>query len=218
MCRGWWPSSPHRLNLSQESARKVSCIGKRVEEEAQEGRLPKLLAHAHCCSWCLGARNWQRLACSRSLEALRSFCQAGHWGSGRSSRSRILRQGGKSVIFPDGAVAWHMVADEASKDLRVANVVHQRQQFVFQDRRAKAAGASRWRGTQTIDWLTMGWSRFLDWNTHLYNGGRTAQPCVHAGSPLLPVARAPEGCTREPWWGLQKGFGESLEADAIDSH
>ena len=57
----------------------------------------------------------------------------------------------KSVIFPDGAVAWHTVADEANKDLRVANVVHQRQQFVFQDRRAKAAGASRWRGTQIID-------------------------------------------------------------------
>ena len=57
----------------------------------------------------------------------------------------------KSVIFPDGAVAWHTVAAESGRDLRLAKVVHQRQQFVFKDRRAKTVGASRMRGTQVLD-------------------------------------------------------------------
>ena len=56
-----------------------------------------------------------------------------------------------SVVFPDGAVSWCTHAVESKKGLRVAAVVHQKQQFVYKDRRAKAKGASRLRGTQTID-------------------------------------------------------------------
>ena len=57
----------------------------------------------------------------------------------------------KSVVFPDGAVSWYTNATESKRGLRVAAVVHQKQQFVYKDRRAKVRGASRWRGTQTID-------------------------------------------------------------------
>jgi hypothetical protein len=56
-----------------------------------------------------------------------------------------------SVVFPDGAVSWLTVATEAGKGLRVASVVHQKQQFIYKDRQAKVRGASRWRGTQVID-------------------------------------------------------------------
>jgi hypothetical protein len=56
-----------------------------------------------------------------------------------------------SVIFPDGAVAWTTVATEAARSLRVAHVVHKKQQFVLKDRQAKVRGASRWRGTQVLD-------------------------------------------------------------------
>ena len=56
-----------------------------------------------------------------------------------------------TVVFPDGAKAWETVATESRKGLRVAPVVHQKQQFVIKDRHAKKRGASRWRGTQVID-------------------------------------------------------------------
>ena len=56
-----------------------------------------------------------------------------------------------TVIFPDGAVAWHTVAKESKNGLKVANVVHAKQQFVLKDTRAKSMGASRWRGTQVLD-------------------------------------------------------------------
>ena len=65
-----------------------------------------------------------------------------------------------SVVFPDGAVAWNSVAKESNKGLRVASVVHSRQQFVLRDRRAKSVGASRWRGTQVLD---RRWNGLDDW-------------------------------------------------------
>ena len=57
----------------------------------------------------------------------------------------------KGAVFPDGAKAWDTVANEANKDLRVAPVTHQRQEFVYKDARAKARGGSRLRGTQVLD-------------------------------------------------------------------
>ena len=38
--------------------------------------------------------------------------------------------GKNSVVFPDGAVSWRTNALESKKGLRVAEVVHSRQQFV----------------------------------------------------------------------------------------
>ena len=48
-------------------------------------------------------------------------------------------------------MSWLTVATEVGKGLRVASVVHQKQQFIYKDRQAKVRGASRWRGTQVID-------------------------------------------------------------------
>ena len=70
------------------------------------------------------------------------------------------RVGNKTVIFPDGAVAWETVAHEQNATLRVAPVIHAKQQFVKADRHAKTRGASRLRGTQVID---RRWDSLDDW-------------------------------------------------------
>ena len=57
----------------------------------------------------------------------------------------------KTVVFPDGAEAWKTVALEQRRGLKVAAVVHQKTQFVKEDRVSKKRGASAWRGTQVTD-------------------------------------------------------------------
>jgi hypothetical protein len=71
--------------------------------------------------------------------------------------SKVTRN---SVIFPDGAVAWNTVAQDSDRGLKVAAVVHANSEFVRRDSRAKSRGASRWRGTQTLD---RRWNGLNDW-------------------------------------------------------
>ena len=70
------------------------------------------------------------------------------------------------------AVAWTTVATEAAKSLRVAHVVHSKQQFVLKDRRTKARGASRWRGTQVMDRRWDGLNSWVGKNIATLVGGR----------------------------------------------
>lgn len=77
-----------------------------------------------------------------------------------------------TVIFPDGAVVWETVAKESNKGLRVAPVVHQKQQFVIKDRRAKKRGASNWRGTQVIDRRWDGIDSWIGRNVATLKNGR----------------------------------------------
>ena len=82
-----------------------------------------------------------------------------------------------SVVFPDGAVAWVTVSNEARKNLKLAPVCHNRQEFVRKDRRAKAMGASRIRGTQTLD---RRWDGLDEWvGTHI------STLCSGRPNPLL---------------------------------
>ena len=70
-----------------------------------------------------------------------------------------------SVIFPDGAKAWVKVSKEVRRNLKLAPVCHNRQEFVAKDARAKAMGASRIRGTQTLD---RRWDGLDEWiGTHV---------------------------------------------------
>ena len=67
---------------------------------------------------------------------------------------------------------WETVAKESNKGLRVAPVVHQKQQFVIKDRRAKKRGASNWRGTQVIDRRWDGIDSWIGRNVATLKNGR----------------------------------------------
>ena len=77
-------------------------------------------------------------------------------------------------------MAWTTVA----KSLRVAHLLHAKQQFVLKDRPAKVRGASRGRGTQVLDRRWDGLNLWVGRNiATLVNG--------HPNARLMEKARKP---------------------------